>query len=53
MPTAEQFREELSSVFQEAVGANRSTVEVNAGELHRWSYAHRACTYIRRDQVKT
>jgi hypothetical protein len=35
MPTAEQFREELSSIFQEAVGENRSTVEVNAGELHR------------------
>jgi len=35
MPTTEQFREELSSIFQEAVGENRSRVEVNAGELHR------------------
>lgn len=32
MPTAGQFRDELSSIFQEAVGENRSTVEVNAGE---------------------
>jgi len=35
MPTAEQFREELSSIFQEAVEEKRSTVEVRAGELHR------------------
>jgi hypothetical protein len=35
MPTAEQFREELSSIFQEAVEEKRSTVEVSAGELHR------------------
>jgi hypothetical protein len=35
MPTAEQFREELFSIFEEAVSENRSTVEVNAGELHR------------------
>jgi hypothetical protein len=34
MPTAEQFREELSSIFEEALLENRSTVEVNAGELH-------------------
>ena len=40
MPTTEQLREELFSIFQEAVEEKRSTVEVSAGELHRGASAN-------------
>jgi len=35
MPTADEFREALYGCFYEAFKDHRSTVEVNAGELHR------------------
>lgn len=35
MPTADEFRHVLFSVFYEAVKQNQPTVDVNAGDLHR------------------
>lgn len=35
MPTADEFREALYSVFYDAFRQKRTTVDVNAGELHR------------------
>lgn len=35
MPTADQFREELNSMFYEAFKRNQSAVDINPGTLHR------------------
>lgn len=60
MPTADDFRRELSAQIERAIRQNRPHVEVNAGELHRvvggypneGAHAMPNCCRIMRDECQ-